>query len=497
VKCRLTRTIVLFVALAFAAACTTQPPSRDTSAPTLSIGSLYEPQNLDNAGGGGQGATEALGGNVYEGLFRLTDAGGVEPLLARAHTVSRDGLTYTFTLRPGVRFHSGKALTAADVKHSIDRILAASSKSSRTGTLSMIKKVTASGEHTVVVELSTKSISLLYNLTQVWIGNSAVADPATKEDGTGPYSLTAWKRGSTLTLGRYDGYWGPPAKTGQVVFRYFTEAAALNNALLSGEVDLITSEQNPDALAQFATPAFKIAEGHSTTKLLLAFNDRRTPFDKVLVRKAVSEAIDDAKLLRSIWNGYGELIGSMVPPTDPWYQDESAVNAYDPALARKHLAEAGLPEGFSFTLDTPAYDPHPTIATFVKSELAKVGVQVTIKIITADEWYSRVYQRHDFTATLQEHVNDRDIRWYGDPGFYWGYDNPEVAGWIKRSETADTAAEQASLLRRAARRIAEEAASDWLYLNPQIVVSSSKVSGYAVNGLNAQFPAYNIEIDKH
>ncbi|KAB8196055.1 ABC transporter substrate-binding protein [Nonomuraea phyllanthi] len=488
------RQTALFIGLALVlTACgTSTPPAEPAS--VIDVGSLYEPQNLDNAGGGGQGVIEALAGNVYEGLFRLTDDGQVENLLAAGHKVSRDGLTHTFTLREGVRFHSGDPLTGADVKHSLERIIGDGSKSARKGDLSVIKGIDVPDPSTVVVTLSTRSVSFVYNLSQVWIVNDAVRDPATTEDGTGPYKVGTWRRGSSLTLDRFDGYWGERPDNDGAVFHYYTDASALNNALLTGVVDLVTSEQSPDALAQFeGDPRFRISEGTSTTKLLLAFNDREPPFDRALVRRAVSAAIDDRKLLRSIWGDHGILIGSMVPPSDPWYEDLCRLNAYDVALARKLLAEAGLPDGFTFTLDTPNYDPHPTIATFVKSELAKVGITVNIRIITADEWYTKVYQRHDFTATLQEHVNDRDIRWYGDPGFYWGYDNPEVAELIKRAETSATAETQASMMRTAARRIAEDAASDWLYLNPQIVVSSSRLSGYPVNGLNAQFPVYDIK----
>ncbi|WP_203872303.1 ABC transporter substrate-binding protein [Planomonospora parontospora] len=460
---------------------------------TIGVGSMYEPQNLDNAGGGGQGATEALTGNVYEGLFRLTDGGGVENLLAESHTVSPDGLTYTFRIRDGVTFHSGAPLTPDDVAHSIRRVTAAGSTSSRRGTLDMIESIRGSGRDTVVVKLSSRSISFVYNLSQVWIVNDAHEDLSASEDGTGPYRLGTWKRGSSLSLDRFDGYWGRKAANARVVFRYFTDASALNNALLTGAVDVVTGMQSPDALALFdGDPGYRISNGKSTTKLLLAFNNRRAPFDRMLVRKAVSSAIDERKLLDSIWNGYGSAIGSMVPPSDPWYEDLTHVNPYDVELARRQLAEAGYPRGFTFTLDTPTYDPHPTVATFVKSELAKVGITVEINMITADEWYTKVYRNHDFTATLQEHVNDRDVRWYGDPGFYWGYDNPQVAREVKRAERAGTVEEQTALLRKVGRRIAADAASNWLFLYPQIVIGSSGVSGYPVNGLNAQFYVYDI-----
>ncbi len=465
----------------------------DSAAQTINIGSVYEPQNLDNTAGGGQGVTEALNGNVYEGLFTLTDTGTVEPLLATAHTASEDGLTYTFTLADGVTFHSGKALTSADVKASIERVTAETSKSARKSSLAVVKEIATPDDRTVTVTLSAPSISFVYNLSYVWIVNTAAGDLTTTADGTGPYRLGEWKRGATLSLTRNDAYWGTKAKNAGAVFHYFTDATALNNALLTNAVDVVTSEQSPDALAQFeSNPQYKINEGTSTTKLLLAFNDRVAPFDKVQVRKAVSAAIDNAKLLNSVWGDYGTLIGSMVPPGDPWYEDLTAVNAYDVEAAKRLLAEGGQPNGFTFTLDTPNYDPHPTAATFIKSELAKIGVTVEINTITSDEWYTKVYQQRDFQATMQEHVNDRDVVWYGNPDFYWGYANATVTDLVKQAEAAKTEAAQADLLKQANKIIAEEAASDWLYLYPQIVVASADLSGYPLNGRNSQFFVYDI-----
>ena len=461
---------------------------------TIRIGSLYEPQNLDNTAGAGQGINEAFNGNVYEALFKLTDAGAVEPSLVADYSTSDDGLTYTFTLRDGVTFHSGDPLTAADVKYSIERVTAEDSKSSRKSSLATIANIEAPDEKTVVVTLSRRSISLPYNLSYVWIVNDAAGDITGAEDGTGPYTLEEWRRGSALALSRFDGYWGEAPRNGEVVFTYFTDATALNNALLTNAIDIITSVQSPDSLAQFAdNPAFTVTEGASTTKELLAYNDRVAPFDNVKVRKALARATDKARLLNSIWGDYGTLIGSFVPPTDPWYVDLTGVDAYDVESAKALLAEAGYPDGFEFTLDTPDYDPHPVVAQFLQTEYAKVGVKVNINIITANEWYTKIYQSHDFDATLQEHVNHRDIVFYGNPDFYWGYANPEVVTLIADAESAGSEAEQVEKLTEANRLIAEDAASNWLYLYPQIVVSAANVTGYPVNGLNSQFFAYAIE----
>src|SRR6478752_3280225 len=204
---------------------------------TIAIGSLYEPQNLSNTQGGGQGVTEAFNGNVYEGLYKLTDDGEVEPLLAENAEVSDDGLTYTITLRDDVTFHSGKKLTSADVKSSVEAVTAEDSKSARKSSFAVISDIQTPDDSTVVFTLSERSISFLYNLSYIWIANSEAGDLTQTEDGTGPYTLDEWKQGSSLTLARWDDYWGEPAKNGEVVYTYFTDATAENNALLTGEID--------------------------------------------------------------------------------------------------------------------------------------------------------------------------------------------------------------------------------------------------------------------
>jgi peptide/nickel transport system substrate-binding protein len=491
---------IAFVALGLAATLTLAgcaadggSSSESSAGGTIEIGSLYEPQNLSNFNGGGQGVTEAFNGNVYEGLYQLTDDGSVEPLLAASDEVSDDGLTYTFTLQDGVTFHSGKELTSTDVKASIEAVLSDDSQSARKSSFGAISSIETPDDATVVVTLAERSISFIYNLSYIWIINADATDLETTEDGTGPYTLGEWKRGSSLSLEAFDGYWGDAPASDEVVFNYFTDATALSNALLTNEIDIVTSVQSPDALTQFNDNAdYVVSDGNSTTKEILAFNDRVAPFDNVDIRKAVYSAIDTKKLLNSVWGDYGTLIGSMVPPTDPWYEDLTSENPYDVDLAKELLASGGLPDGFEFTLDTPSYDPHPVVAEFIKSELAKVGITVTINTISSDEWYTKVYKAQDFTATLQEHVNDRDVVWYGNPDFYWGYNNPQVTTWVDEAEASATTDEQTAKLKLVNEQIAKDAASVWLYLYPQIVVASSDVSGYPVNGLNSQFYVYDI-----
>ena len=254
----------------------------------------------------------------------------------------------------------------------------------------------------------------------------------------------------------------------------------------------LQTEQHLYVRTQFKNANYKITNGLSTNKQLIIFNDRVTPFNKALVRKAITSAIDKKKLLQSIWGEYGTLLSSIMTPIDPGYEDLSTVNPYDPALAKRQLAKAGYSKGFTFTLDTPNDDPHPAAAAFIQSELAKVGITMKINIITTSQWFDKIYKKRDYTATIQNILSGRNISWYGNPDFFWGYSNPRVTNLINQSEQANTAKAQAALLKRANRLVAIDAASDWLYLYPLIVVSSSSLSGYPINGINSQFFVYNI-----
>lgn len=457
------------------------------------VGSQNEPTNLDQIFGGSSGVTEVFTGNVYEGLFKITDDATVEPLLAAETEVSEDGLVYTFTLQEDATFHSGDPVDAEAVKYSLERFVSEESIAARKRQLSVIDHVDVVDEKVVAVTLKQPSISFTYNLGYVWIVNPAAGDLTATEDGSGPYRLADYRKGDSITLELNDEYWGEAPANGGVVYQYYADPTALNNALLTGAVDLVTSQSNPDSLGEFEAAGFQIIEGTSTTKELLAFNDRVAPFDQVDVRKAVYSAIDREKLLDAIWDGRGQLIGSMVPPSEPWYIELADNNPYDVELAEELLADAGYADGFTFTLDTPDSGVHSTVAEFVKSELAKVGITVEINVITDDEWYQKVYTDKDFQATLQGHVNDRDINFYGNPDFYWGYDNADVQTWLADSEKAASVDEQTELVKKANQQISDDAASVWLYLNPQLRIAAEGISGVPENGLNSLFYVYGIE----
>jgi peptide/nickel transport system substrate-binding protein len=456
---------------------------------TIQIGSMTPPVSLNNVGGAGQGITEAFYRNVYEPLMVLEDDGAISYGLATSYTVSKDRLSYTFKVRKGLTFHDGSPVTMKDVKFSFDRVLTKESKAARKSDLKkVIENVVIVDNNTITVKLKRRSQSMIYFITYIEIHKKDAKNVASTAIGTGPYKLKDYKPETSIILERNDNYWGKAPLNKKIIIKYFKNNSAQANALRSGQIDIIVNVDSPEQILDFKGDSrFSITEGKSTVKQVLAFNDKRKPFTDVRVRQAISSAINKEAVRKATWDKYGLLIGSFVPPSDPWYEDLSQINSYDQARARRLLAEAGLPNGFDFELITPATEAHQLSAQVVKNDLAKIGVNVTIKVIDPSAWYTIVYKNRDYDATLQEHVNDRDLIWYGNPKFYWHYDNEFVQQWVIDAEVADTEEQQIAIYKNIARTIAIEAASSWLYLYPQLRISSSKVTGYPVNAKNSAF----------
>ena len=461
---------------------------------TIKIGSMTPPVSLNNVGGAGQGITEAFYRNVYEPLMALEDDGTITNGLAVSYEISKDLLSYTFKIRKGVTFHDGSPVTMEDVKFSFDRVSTKASKAARKSDLKkVIDKVVIVDNNTITVKLKRRSQSMMYFVTYIEVHKKGAKNIASTAVGTGPYKLKDYKPETSIILVRNDQYWGDAPKNKQIIIKYFKNNSAQANALRSGQIDIIVNVDSPEQILNFKdNPKFTITEGKSTVRQVLAFNDQRKPFTDVRVRQAISTAINKEAIRRATWDIYGMLIGSFVPPSDPWYEDLSQINAYDQKRAKRLLAEAGLPNGFDFELITPATEAHQLSAQAIKNDLAKIGVKVSIKVIDPSAWYKIVFKNRDYDATMQEHVNDRDLIWYGNPKFYWGYDNKFVQQWVIDAEVADTEEQQIAIYKNIARTIAIEAASSWLYLYPQLRLSSSKVTGFPVNAKNSAFYMANI-----
>ncbi len=457
----------------------------------LVIGTSLAPNALDPSTNSSAAIAEALLYNVYETLVKIDNDGQIQPLLATSWQESADGLTYTFELAPGAKFASGAALDAASVKTSFERMTTDESiTSSLKSQMAPIASVTALNATSVEVKLSQRSNNWLYFIAQT---AGIIYDP-TKLDalnsqlaGSGPFVMSNWQPNEQLTLTRSDSYWGTASKFDEVTFKNFTDANAENAAMSSGDLDIISNVQAPQALSQFNDSSkFTVLDGTTTAEVVMGFNLSRDAFSDIRVRQAINYAINRSDLVQTVAAGHGTLIGSMVPPTDPWYEDLSGTYGYDPDKARQLLADAGHSSDLNFSLRVPTLPYATASATFVQSALAEVGITVTVDQLDFTRWIDEVMTKSNYDMTIVAHAEGRDISKWAQPSYYWHYDNADFQALISEAETGP-AEEQVGLMKQAAKKLADDAVADFLYLLANLVVTRADLEGVPVNSPSDSF----------
>ncbi|MDX2141304.1 MAG: ABC transporter substrate-binding protein [Chloroflexota bacterium] len=368
----------------------------------LIIGHAEATDSLDPARGYTQ-TTGVVNKATYETLVTFPDAnaGAIEPLLATEWSISEDGLSYTFTLREGVTFASGNALTAADVVYSFNRL--ANIDGSPSFLADNIASVTADGDLSVTITLTAADPSFLTviansafaitdSATIAANGGSDAADAATADAaetflndtsaGSGPYVLEAWDPQVETVLVRNESYWGDAPYFDRVIITNIPEPATQAVALQSGEIDLaldltadqIASLEGADGISIYRGPA------NIVHFLLMNQNpDIGGPVSNPLVQRAVRLALD--------YDGYQTLWGGIEPGSNlafgllgAYGEDQAVVRDLD--AARALLAEAGYPDGFDITLEYPDFSFQGvnmnTNAQKIQADLAEVGINVTL-----------------------------------------------------------------------------------------------------------------------
>lgn len=456
----------------------------------LAIGLSAEPANLDLTKTSGAALPQVLLYNIYESLVKVDQDGKVVPGLAKSWKVSEDRRTYTFDLVEGATFSDGKPFTAEDVKFSIEAVQKDWTISLKKS-MDVVDTVTVLSPTQVSVALKEPSNSWLFQMTTrigAMFSRTGVGNLATTAVGTGPYKLGKWTRGDSITLVRNESYWGEKPTFQSVTFKYFADPTALNNALLSGTINVIGLLESPETLGQFENnDKFQVIEGTTNGEVQLSFNNGSAPMNNPKVRQAVRHAIDHKALLETCWAGRGTLVGSMVPPTDPWYEDLTGLYPHDLAKAKTLLTESGQ-AGHTFRLRLPTRSYATSCGTVVKSQLEQAGFKVKLdQLEFPAAWLSTVFTNADYDMTVIAHTEPRDLSTvFGDPKYYTRYTNPAVSTLLAEADRG-TEEQATASMKEAARLVSQDAAADWLFVLPNIIVADKGISGLPKNAVSESF----------
>ncbi len=338
--------------------------------------------------------------------------------------------------------------------------------------------------------LSRPSRSWLFNMTTrigAMFSRTGVDDLATTPIGTGPYTLQAWNKGDSIVMERNADYWGTPPAVKTMTLKYFADPNAMNNALLTGGIQVVSTVQTPEALSQFGdTAKYQLIDGSSTGEVLLSMNNRTGPLADPKVRQAISHALDRQTVLDAAWSGYGTLIGTHEAPTDPWFTDVDKY-PYDQQKARDLLTEAGQSD-LTLRLTLPPVGYAAAAAPVIISQLAEVGITVQDSNVDFATWISTVFTNHDFDLTIINHVEPRDApTLFGNPDYYIGYDNPAVRDLFTKADGELTDEAANTDYQQALDQIATDAPVVWLWSFPNLIVADANVRGIVANQISAAF----------
>ena len=353
----------------------------------------------DNAG--------TVADNLYSGLLALNNNEEIIPDLAESWEISEDGLTYTFHLRPEVKWHDGEAFTSEDVKFTYEMII--ENEGYLAKDLSIVSSMECPDENTIVITLKEASAPFLASLA--WYSNSilpkhlyeGVEDWTTCEAattnpiGTGPFKYVESKSGVSITLERNWDYFGGQPILDKVIYVVSTDADTTYQAFLNGEIDYITDVPAANVSTLEADSAYKIGCLSAARRYQMCFNMNGTYTKDLAVRQAIAKAIDRQEISAKGTNGLQAPAYGFYPPFLDWaYNDQADIGSKDTAMAVQLLEDAG------YTKDADGYYMHLTLEVFsggtyadcgkvIKSQLDAVGIDVTIEELEEGAWVEKVF----------------------------------------------------------------------------------------------------------
>ena len=441
------------------------------------------------------------------------------PNLAESYQISSDGLTYTFRLRRGVRFHNGRELTADDVKYSLERVLNPATQSPGLGfyldiegaqayvdgKAAEVTGITVLDRYTVRFRLTKPNAAFLHILAL----NFAHVVPREEVErwgpdfghhpvGTGAFRMREWVLGQRLVLERNPDYFVPGRPfLDELVFEVGVEPLVAFLRLLRGEVDVLGDGIPASRFVEVMNdPELRsqVAVGDQLHTGYVAINTRVKPFDDVRVRRALNMAIDKERIVRLI-NNRAEPANQPLPPLMPGYNKDYRGYPYDPEGARRLLAEAGYPNGFSTVLYAMNTDPNPRIAQAIQQDLARIGVRVELRTLAQ----SSVIEAAG-TPGGAPLVWSGGMAWiadYPDPGnFYWPilscasavpggwnwawYCNPQLEEMARRADALvrpEQEAQRIAMYRDIFTRIAQDAPWIPIFNERRFTMRSKRVGG--------------------
>ena len=452
-------------------------------------------------------------GVVYENLVRaqgVSDA-KIVPGLAESWEKSDDGLTYTFHLRKGVKFHDGTPVNAEAVKYSFERLIKMNMGAA--ANFGAIDKVEAVDDLTARFTLKFPFTSFLAALSSIW-GPEIVSPTAVKahekegdmgqawlaenDAGSGPYKLESWERNQQLTMVRNPDYWGGwgDKYLDKIIVRFVAETTTQRLMMEKGDADIAIGMSNEDMDALAASGKVLVPEFASQRIEEIRINTTKKPVNDVRVRQALAYSFDYDQAVKGCLSGHAKRMDSITASGVPGYYKPSFMYVKDLDKARKLLADAGYPNGgFSLPyiwLSGLVFDR--CMGEMWQADLKQLGIDLQIQEMPLNTWWEA--QGNPETAPIMmmgswglDYADATSQMWamYYSGSFppggsnYFYYKNPEVDKLLEQGRVEQDQAKKDKLYQQAVETIYTESPEIWVLQPTERVVMQSNVKGFEYN----------------
>lgn len=425
--------------------------------------------------------------NIFEGLVKPDKNGDLMKAIASDYTVSEDGLVYTFTLREGVKFHNGSAVTAEDVKYSLERASGLLDGTPLISSLKVLTSVDIIDEKTVQVTVGGANTELIYSFVVAIIPAGSGEDENGTPIGTGPFSFVSYTPQEGIVVKKNSDYWqkGLPYLD-EVNFKIVTSTDTALLELQGGSIDIYP--YLTDSQANELKDSFQILSAPSAVVQALYLNNADPLLSDVRIRQAICYALDKDEINDFLAGGNATIISTaMLPTLQSYYVDLNDTYGTGANIdkAKELMADAGYPDGFDLEITVPSnYEYHVQTAEVVVEQLKKAGINAVINPVEWNAWLEDCYNGRKYQSTISGLTSD------ATPGYmmnrfqkeskknFINFDNAEYDEVYVKAAAAMDPEEKAGYYKQLQQILCDEAGSAFIQVPAITLAVSPRLGGY-------------------
>lgn len=452
----------------------------------IKIGVSLSPDSLDPTSSSPVVIGEITYNNIFQGLTAIDENGNVTAMLASSWSISNDNLNYIFNIKDNVYYSDDKQLDAHTVEFSLNRAISLKNKNKLYNSLfKNIKNIVVLDKFKIEVQLHAPNPLTLFRLAEppaVILHPSSSNQASTNPIGTGPYKLEKWdKKGNKIQLIKWNKHsQANNIKINRATFYFMPGSEDRIKAIKNGSIDILFHMTAVNIKEFRFNNEYEILSGTSSSKCLIAINNKRAPLNDINVRRALAHAIDREKIIQEAFLGRGKAIGSHYAPSEPGYINLTSRYEFNIEKSKQLLKQSDIDPSTVLNLDLPPTPYAIAADKIIVKSMENIGLEIKVNHLSWEQWMQKVFTG-DFDLSFILHAEPLDFDIYTNPDYYFGYDSPRFREIYNKYLNDPNLRVRNKMLHEIQHKLSEDCVNIWV-VSPEIATLTKKgVKGVWVN----------------